>query len=87
MMAPVTLGDICAAARVLLTVPEQDWPQTLHALLSEAADRRTLMAVCLRRAPPPAPPTDDPAHLRALLAVLAALVARNPPFLGQFPRV
>lgn len=89
-MRPVTLGDICAAARLLLAHDQADWPAVMAALLQEAesgAGNGTLMAASLRQAPPPPPPTDDPAHLRALLAVLQALVARNPPFLGQSPRV
>lgn len=92
-MRPVTHGDILAAARVLLSVPDAAWPATLQDLLDKAAraDRQrqiagalaagsgngTLMAAALARFPPVAPPVDTPRHLAALATVIAALLARS----------
>lgn len=91
-MRPVTLGDLCAAARVLLDHPDHTWPQIMADLLAHAdhADQYrqthgnahlgngTLMGAALSFGPSPAPATADPRHLAALGAVIAAVIAHGP---------
>jgi len=92
-MRSVSHGDICAAARVLLALPEADWPRQIATLLDEAhhADRYrkafaryhprlgtgTLMSAALARRPAPAPPVSETRHLQALAFVLEAVLARR----------
>lgn len=92
-MRPVTLGDLCAAARVLLAYPDRDWSQVAACLLAQAdaADLHrlthgtsrygngTLMAASLSHAPPPAPAVADPRHLAALACVVVAVQVHTAP--------
>jgi hypothetical protein len=93
-MRPVTLGDLCAAARVLLAHPDRDWPQVMATLLAQAdaADHYrltigtsqygngTLMAAALSAAPPSAPAIADQRHLAALETVIRAVRTHKPRF-------
>ncbi|WP_449240103.1 DUF7742 family protein [Candidatus Rhodobacter oscarellae] len=85
-------GDIVAAARVLYDAPQAARPLILDRLLSQAerADiyRRSegaihpfwgdgsLMAVALRKRPPPEPPLEDTEYCACLAQVFDALVNR-----------
>ena len=98
-MRPVTLGDLCAAARALLAHPDPDWPQVMATLLAtaDAADHHrlthgtsrfgngTLMAAALATAPPPAPEIADPRHLAALEAAIRAVRTHSSRFAPSTP--
>ena len=93
-MRPVTLGDLCAAARAVLMHPVADRDRVARALVRDAhlADRYrqrfgrahprlgpgTLMAVALARQPKMPPAIADRAYLLALRAVLDAVLAAPP---------
>ncbi|TVP72325.1 MAG: hypothetical protein EA339_06810 [Rhodobacteraceae bacterium] len=90
-MREVTHGDIRAAARVLLSHAEQEWPHLVARMLVQAhhADcyrkamgrlhpglgNGTLMSVALAKAPVAEPPASDRRYLTAIRAVLEAVLA------------
>lgn len=92
-MRPVLHGDVVAAARALLPLPEAERPAAMARLLAEAdaADRYrrrmgrvhrlwgngSLMAAAMARPLPPEPFLADPDYLRCLIVVLEALLARQ----------
>lgn len=91
-MRPVLVGDMLAAARVLMALPREARDGAMAELLAEAelADRfrkrcgrahprfgnGSLMAAALVRAPGPEPFPADPPFLDALSRVAAALAER-----------
>lgn len=87
-MREITQGDIRLAARVLLALPEADWPHVMAEML-DAAHRAdcvrkalgrshprlgngTLMSAAFARGPAPEPPLSDSRYLAALCAVIRA---------------
>ncbi|MCL1629343.1 hypothetical protein M3N55_11415 [Roseibaca sp. V10] len=90
-MRPVTPGDIMAAARVLLLLPEEAWEKRLEAMLSQAEAAEchrtrtgrahprygngTLMSVATPQGAPPA--MGDRRFLAAMGALIAAVLARS----------
>ncbi len=89
-MREITHGDIRAAARVLLGLPETGWPRLMREMLDEAhcADRYrkafarhhprlgngTLMSAAFARSPVPEPPAADPRYLAAIAASIEAVL-------------
>ncbi|MGY6549256.1 MAG: DUF7742 family protein [Roseinatronobacter sp.] len=89
-MREITQADIVCAARALLCAPEQDWPDTVAAMLAEAhhADRYrkafgrvhprlgtgSLMNVACARGQAGDVPISDEACLRAMHAVIEAVL-------------
>lgn len=88
-MRPVLIGDAIAAARVLLTRPEAEWPDAMARLLKRAflADRYrsrfgrahplwgdgSLMAVAGTQPCAREPFLSDPRYLRALICVISSI--------------
>ncbi len=89
-MREITHGDVRAAARVLLSCPEKDWPLLMARMLEEAhhADcyrkaqgrihprlgNGTLMSAAFAMGAAPEPPASDLRYLRALGHVIAAVL-------------
>lgn len=92
-MRPLLPGDLIAAARVLLAVPEAERPVAIRRMIAEAeiADRYrkrlgrghrlygngSLMAAAMRRQLLPEPFLGDPDYLDCLATVIRALSERH----------
>ena len=84
-MRPVLMGDVVAAARVLMAVPPAARARLMAAMLAEAEAAEacgrahpdwgngSLMAVAMARARVAEPALSDPAYRDCLVAVLEAL--------------
>ncbi|TVS01352.1 MAG: hypothetical protein EA407_11885 [Rhodobacteraceae bacterium] len=89
-MREITHGDVRAAARVLISRPEEDWPLLMARMLEDAhhADcyrkaqvhlhprlgNGTLMSAAFALGVPPEPPASDLRYLHALGHVIAAVL-------------
>lgn len=93
-MRPAVYPDVVAAARVLRSLPEPQWPDRMDALFSEAdlasahvamqgqphpvLGDGSLMCVALRSVGLPKWTLDDPGYCRAMAFVYNALATRQP---------